>query len=245
MATWRAGEAGVGLDDFAERYAVQQLHGDVGPALDLADIVDRDDVRMGQATCSLRFAQEPAALFLFDAQILMQEFDCERAVDAGIVGLVDRRHRTLADPLQDLIAPRLLESGAVPVPSIGVWLRAARERIAESGPDTSLVRINWSCVLGVARCCRWRAEVAGRVVRLRHDFSPEADSIRSRAVAPRFILRVSCLDADSDGTRMSNCRHSSCKSNPVASSPSVPSRRRAARRNSQVLANRQTQADTA
>ena len=81
--------------------AAQQLHRDVGRAVVLARVEDRDDVRMAQPARHLGFAEELGAGIL---ELVALELGGQRdrlegdlAVDHRVAGPVDDAHRALAD----------------------------------------------------------------------------------------------------------------------------------------------------
>ena len=87
-----------------ERDAVEQLHRDIGKAVRFADVVDGDDVGVGERAGGLGLAQEAAGKAEILAEFGLQDLDREDAVDAGIVGAIDVGHRAFADPPFDQIA---------------------------------------------------------------------------------------------------------------------------------------------
>ena len=87
-----------------ERDAVEQLHRDIGKAVGLADIVDGDDIGVGERAGRPGLAQEAADKAEILAEFGLQDLDREDAVDAGIVGAIDVRHRAFADAPFDHIA---------------------------------------------------------------------------------------------------------------------------------------------
>ena len=94
-----------------ERLTVEQLHGHVGPAFDLADVVHDDDVRMRQPASSPCLLQEALAILLVFAERGMQELDRHVAPDARVVRPVHRGHAAAADALDDLVAADLADRG--------------------------------------------------------------------------------------------------------------------------------------
>ena len=80
-----------------ERDSVEQLHGDIGKAVRLTDVVDGDDIGVRQRPGCARFAEEAADKADILAKLRLQHLDREDAVDAGVVGAIDVRHRPFAD----------------------------------------------------------------------------------------------------------------------------------------------------
>ena len=84
----------------AQAPAVDELHGDEDVVADLADVVDRDHVRVRQLGHRLRLAHEP--LLRLGAVIdRAQALDGDEATELRIVGLVDHAHATLAEQVDD------------------------------------------------------------------------------------------------------------------------------------------------
>ena len=86
-----------------ERDAVEQFHGDIGKAVRLADVVDGDDVGVRERAGGPGLAQEAADQADILPELGLQHLDREDAVDAGIVGAIDVRHRAFADAPLDLV----------------------------------------------------------------------------------------------------------------------------------------------
>ena len=82
-----------------QRLAVDQLHGHVGPAVDLADVVHDHDVGVRQPAGGARLAQEARAVLLVLAQRGVQELDRHVAADARVVRPVHRGHAAAAEAL--------------------------------------------------------------------------------------------------------------------------------------------------
>ena len=93
-----------------ERHAVEQLHRDIGEAVGLADVVDGDDIGVGERAGGPGLAQEAADEAEILAEFRLQHLDREHAVDARIVGAIDVGHRAFADAPFDHIAADALHS---------------------------------------------------------------------------------------------------------------------------------------
>ena len=88
-----------------EAAAGQVLHHDVGTAVPLADVEDRDDVRMtGKARRRQRFALEAAAHLGVAREALGENLDRHLATELAVVGEVDIAHPAAADSLAVLVA---------------------------------------------------------------------------------------------------------------------------------------------
>ena len=96
--------------DRAQLLAFQELHGHVGHALGLADVVDGDDVRMVQPPGRARLLVE--ARFVLGHLVLGQGevdgLDRHDAVEHRVARLVDDAHGALPELRQKLVAAELL-----------------------------------------------------------------------------------------------------------------------------------------
>ena len=91
------------FDVFFQRDAFHILHDDVLEFIAQRDIVDFDDVRMGQDGNGFGFVFEPSAEFLVGEELIFQDFDGDHTVVDIVVGLVDHGHTADADDLPDLV----------------------------------------------------------------------------------------------------------------------------------------------
>ena len=86
-----------------QRLPFQMLHHqEVDPVL-AADVVDGADVRMTQRGERLGFALEPLLQVWIRRDMLGQDFDGDRAVQAGVAGFVHLTHAAFAECGDDLI----------------------------------------------------------------------------------------------------------------------------------------------
>ena len=113
------------VEDLAQRAPVEELHRDVRGVPGLADVVDRDDVRMVEAPGGLRFAEEAALvrLGLGVGQPEADRLDRDQAVDQRIARLVHDTHGAAAR------VPRESRSGRAPRAAcspVVLYARAAR-----------------------------------------------------------------------------------------------------------------------
>ncbi len=95
----------VGHDPVLEAPALEVLHRDVVGALGLAAVVDRDDVRVGQAGGVLGLPPEP-----FDERVVarvpvVEDLDRDLAAELLVLGEVDVGHPAGAEPPEDAVAP--------------------------------------------------------------------------------------------------------------------------------------------
>src|SRR5215831_1640235 len=83
--------AGIELFSFGEDLlqvaAVDELHPEPDPAVDLVGVIDGDDVRMPDAREQARFLQDPIALEL--RSFAVEELDRDLAVELRIPGPID------------------------------------------------------------------------------------------------------------------------------------------------------------
>ena len=91
-----------------ERLALDELHGDVGPAVQLADVVHPAHVLVIDLGLHLGLAQEALGL----RRVLRpQELQGDRALERKVVGAVHGAHPAVADQVADLVAIRSTEGG--------------------------------------------------------------------------------------------------------------------------------------
>ena len=124
------------LTYLAEALAVDILHGDVGPALDLAHLVHLADVGVADPSLRPRLAQEALGLSFV---VAMQELQGHIAAQGGIESLVDRAHASRSqEPLDAVAGPvrEKTEFGSDPLDP-GEAARALPER---SGAGSRLNR---------------------------------------------------------------------------------------------------------
>lgn len=92
-----------------ERGAVDELHRDEQRAVVDADVVDLDDVRVGEASQRLRLAERPLARFVGAVgQRPAYHLDGDVAVELRIAGAKDLAHAACAEPGDDPVAPHRL-----------------------------------------------------------------------------------------------------------------------------------------
>src|SRR5262249_8718550 len=94
-------------EDLDERLAAHVLHGDERKAVLFTDVVDRDDVRMAQASGGARLARKPIAE-LCRVEILLEHLDGHGATDARIPRTVERARAALGEEVEDFVAPDFL-----------------------------------------------------------------------------------------------------------------------------------------
>jgi hypothetical protein len=94
-----------------EGFTLDELHHQVGLPLVFGEVVDRNDVGVFEFGHHPRFAGEPCCKGRILAERRMQDLDGHVSVEAGVVRLIDRRHSTLAELLQDAVRAHILTVG--------------------------------------------------------------------------------------------------------------------------------------
>ena len=93
----------------AQVLALEQLHGHVGHAALLAEVVDRDDVGVVEPGRGLRLVLEALAGAWVLAQLAEHDLDRDVAPEHGVVGAEDLAHGARADLADDLVLADLAE----------------------------------------------------------------------------------------------------------------------------------------
>jgi hypothetical protein len=83
--------------------AFEVLHDEEWPAILVANIEQRADVRMAQRGDGARFALESRATVGTLGQIPREQLDGDRAIEASLASFVDLAHTAHADERQDLV----------------------------------------------------------------------------------------------------------------------------------------------
>src|ERR1700720_355072 len=83
--------------------AIQELHGDERLAALLADVVDRADVGMVESRCGLRFTLKTGKSLGVPGYFIGQELEGDKAVQSGVLGLVDHTHPAATQLLHDAV----------------------------------------------------------------------------------------------------------------------------------------------
>jgi hypothetical protein len=84
------------LDHMLEGAPLQILHGDKSLPVLLPDVVDGADVRMVESRSSLRLALKTAEGLSVFGNVVRQELEGNKAVQANVLGLIDNPHATAA-----------------------------------------------------------------------------------------------------------------------------------------------------
>ncbi len=89
-------------DEVAEVHAVHELHHDVEQAAGLAEVVDRDDVRMAELRQQLGLAGETFGEARVALALGGEDLDRDEAVEGFLAGLVNDAHAAAPETLDDL-----------------------------------------------------------------------------------------------------------------------------------------------
>ena len=95
-----------------EREAVDQLHRDEGRARLVADLVDRDDIRVVQRRGRPRFQHEPPVSLLIAGRFRFEHLQRDRTPEPRVDGAVDNPHPAAADLTLDAVVRNVLDHGA-------------------------------------------------------------------------------------------------------------------------------------
>src|SRR5207245_4139801 len=79
-----------------QRHAIQKLHCNESLAILLPDIVDCADVGVIQCGCRLCLALETSQGLRVSGNIFWQEFECDKAMQPSVLGLVNHTHAPAA-----------------------------------------------------------------------------------------------------------------------------------------------------
>ena len=93
------------IEAFAERFTFQQLADEKRGAVGVADVVDRQQIRMIEHACGARFLLESLQTLLVAERHRGQNFDGHIAAEASVGGAINRAHTPLADPSGNPVRP--------------------------------------------------------------------------------------------------------------------------------------------
>jgi hypothetical protein len=99
----RANRQRASVEAPAQRFAVEELGDDEGPAVVGADVVDGEDVGVRDRRNRARLAFEPREAVGVLRERVRQYLDGDRPVEARVAGLVDLAHPACADGKLDLV----------------------------------------------------------------------------------------------------------------------------------------------
>ena len=94
---------GLPVDAMLQRHAVQKFHGNERLPVLLTNIVNRADVGMIQRRCGLRFALETDECLRVSGNLLGQKLQRNKAMQAGVFGLVNNAHPAAAEFFEDAV----------------------------------------------------------------------------------------------------------------------------------------------
>ena len=94
------------VEDFAQRPAIQEFHGDVGDRVAFAHVMDRDDIGMIETPRGLGFAIEASfeRFGFLTRQVEADGLDSHGTIDQRVSGLVHDAHRPVTEFPDDLVA---------------------------------------------------------------------------------------------------------------------------------------------
>ena len=90
-------------DQVLQSLAIQELHGDERLAALLADVVNRADVGMVESRRGLRFTLKTGKSLGVFGDFIGQEFQGDKSVQPGVLGLVNHTHPSAAQFLDDAV----------------------------------------------------------------------------------------------------------------------------------------------
>ena len=113
---------GLAADFLLQRHAVEELHGDEGLAVVLADVVDGADIRMIEGGGGLGLAQETGPRLGVLRDTIGQQLQSHKAVQTRVLGFVNDAHAATAEPLDDaVVRDGLVQQGSLRKTE-SVWL---------------------------------------------------------------------------------------------------------------------------
>jgi len=92
---------GTSGDAVLQHYAVEILHGDKCFPVLFADVINRADVGVVQCGCSLSLASEAREYQRIAGDVLGQEFEGDKTLQARVFGFVDHTHAPAAELFND------------------------------------------------------------------------------------------------------------------------------------------------
>ena len=94
------------LEPLAQRLALDELGGDEVEPVDLADLVDGDDVRVVERGGGARFLREAAHPAFVPGEFVRQQLERDPAPEPRVAGQVDFAHPAPGQQRDHLVAPR-------------------------------------------------------------------------------------------------------------------------------------------
>jgi len=141
---------GAGVEEFAEGFAFDQLHGDVVDRVMVAEFVDGDDVGVIEGGGGTGFAFEAVQTILIGGKFGGKDFYGDGAVEAGIVSAIDFAHSAGAKGALNFVGAKFCASGqGHEQVSISSALSVCRQQRARKDPGEYSVldvsRCDWFC----------------------------------------------------------------------------------------------------
>jgi hypothetical protein len=100
------------LQAFGERFSFQEFHDEKRHAVELADVVNRADVRVGDSRHGAGFALKPFELRPGRAR-RRQDLDRDRAIELWVSSVIDLAHASGAERRKDFISANSVSDGEV------------------------------------------------------------------------------------------------------------------------------------
>ena len=94
---------GMAVENLEERVPFHELHGNVGTAGVLTDLVDRANVGVVESGSGAGLASEAFQRGGVFAQLVGQKFECHETAKIDVLGLVDEPHAPTAEQLNDAV----------------------------------------------------------------------------------------------------------------------------------------------
>ena len=99
------------LDLLSQRFALDVLHRDIGPAFVFADFINRENVWMVQRRSSARFLEETATAVILRNILRREQFQRHDALEFVVVSFIDRAHAAGADRFDDPVMRNAFDGG--------------------------------------------------------------------------------------------------------------------------------------
>ena len=120
------------LQTVPQRLTLDELRDEVRTVLDLAEIVDDDDMGVVQAGRGSGFLMKPSQPIAVNGEIRRQELERHRTIELGVVGKIHLAHSARAQPREQPIGVHDTANQVF----TDVWLEQQRRRGFQEGLDT-------------------------------------------------------------------------------------------------------------
>src|SRR5262249_13668080 len=101
-----------GGEPVGEALALDELHGEVAPAVVLADLVDRHDMRVVETGDGLGLVAEASEVVVAGPGPCAEHLQRDEAVEGALAGLVDDAHAAAAEDAVDLVVAEVTHACA-------------------------------------------------------------------------------------------------------------------------------------